>query len=467
MEAYSILYTQYGQRVNELAKKQPGNLLYQALVKSHDELYNPQAAWYSFHMPGSRFSNYTNDIKTSLESDRFQKMDTEIVSTTGESEEANPQQNAEDQERGSGEERIGGSVHHRIATFAIGHAIKKYMEAILGESPYEDAQKASEWTVDEIPYQLLKKLGIRKAKEITGIGGGIHDPLFSYKPHFFDNQGGDELDHHMAKHSHNKLSHLTHLDDDALWYDHIKHHDNMNARHHLNLLHLGGVTKHAHHLYTHHKPHEYILNDLHRIKHLDEPRFPHKLPVKGCGVCGGTKELYVHNKNISDITCKPCMDSMGMTHKRNRVDITQPLESSNVPEHKELHEKIKHNNLIAQIGGTEHSNLWQQFENTFTGSKAFIKLWKKSYVMNRAYQPADLNKLAFAIGFYLYNEIEVNDHFLDNLNASAIRYLEATQKEDVKKLPLTHKFMTFDEIKEAVQKRPGILKTLIFDIDNE
>jgi hypothetical protein len=272
-------------------------------------------------------------------------------------------------------------------------------------------------------------------------------------------------------HYHKYIKALQHHSPHQTAKEHDAHFEK-NAHHmHHNQSMMGGVAHNIAALYTHHKPHDHVIHMLNKLSHLDTVSNNKHIEAKGCGFCGGILQLHGHSKNKADITCASCLEKNGMTSKRfNPLQVKPvPLESSPHEEHRKLAEDHKHNTLLASIqryGGSE-KNLFERFEETYSGSKKFVSQWKKDYVVDRPFASNDLDKLVFATGYFLYNEAATNDEFLDNLNALAIKYLEKVDKDDsLKKVALTHKFMTFDELKKLIESRPGVLLTLIYDLDH-
>jgi hypothetical protein len=425
MAVYAMKYKDYVNELKNLNNKNPGNLFYDALSNHLNDIYSPSAAWYSLHMPSSRFTNYYHDLKSALESRESytdNSAPTELISSS--EHDVLPHDRAEQSSAEATKKQItqGGSVLHHFRKHAH-KLITPLMKKVLS---YNAEHEAPSMTDTDVRKKLISQ---------------------------------------YAANAHHHLKHLLHHRDGAMHFEQEAIQEHNDAIHHHNMSHYGGMIHHYANTYTHHKPHHHVLYQLHKIKQLESVGEGIK-HVKGCGICGTTADLYGHPKHVNDITCKYCLDKHGISSKRGHASQAYPLESSSHKEHKELLENIKHNNLIKRHAGTEEpKNLFSMFNETYSGKKNFINVWKKSYVMDRDFVDSDFNKMVYAIGFYLYNEPEVTETFIDNLNASVIRYMEKHNIDD-KKVPLTHKFLSFNELKDLIKEKPGVLKTLIFDLDH-
>jgi hypothetical protein len=274
--------------------------------------------------------------------------------------------------------------------------------------------------------------------------------------HFMPHKNYELKMHHVEK----GLGHR-----ESLEKRHESHYKHMH-----NILHKAGIIKHI--ANTHPKPfspHHYVLNSLHEMKHRNINPIEKDHSIKGCGMCGGHERLMVHNKDHNDMTCSPCLHTKGMTSNRYnplKVDL-KPIEESSHPSHKAIHNKIQLNKYIDKVGAGTHQNNWESFKTSFPHSTKFSEVWGKSYVSKRDnISNKDLDKIVYGIGKFLYDEEDVSESFLDNLNALIIKYLHKIDPDDkIHKAHFSERGMhNYDKLKKAIIAKPGILKTLLLDL---
>lgn len=236
-----------------------------------------------------------------------------------------------------------------------------------------------------------------------------------------------------------------------------------------NLHHIGGLMTHAQKTYRHTTPAQNMINHLYKISPLPRQNVQHK-QVQGCGICSTHDGLHGYSSDEDDITCSECLGKHGITSKRKPAHVKKHvmIGASLKNKHKQLHNDIENNKLFEKIRTQPTSNNWDDFVGSFKGKslEKTMGLWKSKHVMDRSFVKSDMSKLIFAIGKFLYDEDDVNETFLDNLNMAVIKYLEQVDADDsLKKAKLPSKFHTFDELKELIQSSPGVLKTLLFELD--
>jgi len=244
--------------------------------------------------------------------------------------------------------------------------------------------------------------------------------------------------------------------------------DDNEQVHNDNVHHIGGLLTYAEKFYRHHKPEETLMSKLYQVPHA-----PHKVAeykeVRGCGICGKHDDLHGYSSDDDDITCKSCIGQHGITSKRkNAMHKKHRHIKEGGGKHQELHNAIENNKLFEKIKSEKISNNWDDFVESYKGKSLdnMIKYWKSGYYMDRPFATGDISKMVYAIGKFLYDEEDVNDNFLDNLNSAVIKYLSSVDKTDsLKKEKLPSKFHTFSELKELVQTKPGVLKTLLLDLE--
>lgn len=239
--------------------------------------------------------------------------------------------------------------------------------------------------------------------------------------------------------------------------------------HDSNMHHIGGIMTMSEKTLKRFTPKDMAIREMFKVK----PN-PHKnvkySEVQGCKTCGTHENLNGYDSDADDVTCDSCLSS-GMTSKRMPSHLKKHVKigSSAHPKHKELHNAIENNKLFDRLQKEPIKNNWDDFKESIQSASKLEKvmsLWKSKYVMDREYVPGDLNKLVFGVGKFLYDEEDTNDEFLDNLNTLLIKYLEHVDKDDsISKKKIPTSFLTFDELKKQVQDNPGILHTIILEIE--